>query len=93
MKHYTIDQSTVKRAQQRGDRLADVAIRLIRLGKVKPEPSWSPLRPSQYRVEVSEVYGLDGECLDSVRVIKPWPLGKNARVVSRGRYWAEEQES
>jgi hypothetical protein len=93
MKHYTIDQSTLKRAQQRGDRLADVAIRLIRLGKIKPEPAWSPLRPTQYRIELNEVCSLDGEWLDSVRVIRPFWAAKKARVVSRGRYWAVEQES
>ena len=93
MKHYTINQKDLKHNRRRGERLADTAHRLIRSGIMQDVPAWHPLKPWPYRVTMSAVDTRSGEWVYSVRVIKPWPLGRNARIVSRGRYWAVEQES
>ena len=86
MKHYTINQKDLKHNRRRGERLADTAYRLIRSGIMQPGPSWASLRPWQYRVEVSSV-----QEVDAVTVLRPWPIGRNARVVSRGRYWGRAE--
>jgi hypothetical protein len=93
MKHYTINQKDLKHNRRRGERLADTAFRLIRSGIMQPGPSWASLHPWQYRIELNAVRDRDGDCMDSVRVLRPWPLGRNARIVSRGLYWAREEST